>query len=176
MARIHVGDIKARRITGQPGSEDGLIELDIKNHPCLYIIALGRVDNPEHPDYPIPATSSVAFQSRNGEPFYDRFSAWTPPNLRILLTAATQYAYYGDDDTRICVRGMIGRDPTDRLNPIADELPGLDARTYNSLARGGITTLHQLQACSDEDLLAIRNLGARTLKRIRQALTEQASK
>jgi|YelNatPaOPRAMG01_1025707.scaffolds.fasta_scaffold52628_2 DNA-directed RNA polymerase subunit alpha len=50
-----------------------------------------------------------------------------------------------------------------------DEL-GLSTRTHNCLKRGGISTVGQLLEMDEKDLLAIRNLGVKSLNEIRDCL------
>lgn len=45
---------------------------------------------------------------------------------------------------------------------------GLSARAYNCLRRARIDTVEQLQQMTDDDLLRIRNMGARTVEEIRE--------
>ena len=52
-----------------------------------------------------------------------------------------------------------------------DEL-GLSTRTYNCLKRAGLTNVGQILERDDDDLLAIRNLGAKSLEEIKQKLIE----
>ena len=47
---------------------------------------------------------------------------------------------------------------------------GLSARTFNSLARGGITTVGELLEKTDEDLLRLKSFGKKSLEEVRERL------
>lgn len=58
---------------------------------------------------------------------------------------------------------------TDR--PVED-LPNLSLRSYNCLKRAGIQTIGELTEKTEEDMIKIRNLGKKSLKEIKDRLTE----
>jgi|GEM_PF-3823564 len=60
----------------------------------------------------------------------------------------------------------------DETNPETHPLSslGLSVRSYNALARRGVTSIAQLAAMSDEDLFRVRNLGQKSVDEIREAL------
>jgi len=57
------------------------------------------------------------------------------------------------------------------LNKFIDEL-NFSARTYNCLKRENITTLRELLENTEEDLLAIKNFGRKSLNELKDKLTE----
>ncbi len=70
-----------------------------------------------------------------------------------------------------------GRDRiTPHVPPSMTEMPieflELSSRTYNCLKRSQITTVGQLLLMSDDDLLALRNFGQKSLEELREKLAE----
>jgi DNA-directed RNA polymerase subunit alpha len=75
----------------------------------------------------------------------------------------------------------LGKAPVEGEKPSAPAIPpekyempleqlGLSARTFNSLRRSGITKVGELLEKTDEDLLALRSFGQKSLEEVREKL------
>jgi len=62
--------------------------------------------------------------------------------------------------------------PKEAVDLTIDDLD-LSTRTYNALRRSNITKVTQLMAMSDDDLMAIRNFGRRSVEEVQEKLRER---
>ena len=130
---------------------------------------------------PVPRVNYVVEHTRVGQMTdYDRLllEIWTdgtlPPDdalsqaARILTGYATAVARYGRDVSDLGIEEPVApvEDATNR--PI--EVLNLSMRTTNALKRANITTIAQVLAYSDNDLLHLRNFGQKSLVELQEAL------
>ena len=130
---------------------------------------------------PVPRVNYVVEHTRVGQMTdYDRLllEIWTdgtlPPDdalsqaARILTEYATSVARYGRDLSDLGIEEPAApvEDATNR--PI--EVLNLSMRTTNALKRANITTIAQVLAYSDNDLLHLRNFGQKSLVELHEAL------
>lgn len=130
---------------------------------------------------PVPKVNYVVEHTRVGQMTdYDRLllEIWTdgtlPPDdalsqaARILTGYATAVARYGRDvvDLGLEEPAPVVEDDTNR--PI--DVLSLSMRTTNALKRANITTIAQVLAYSNNDLLHLRNFGQKSLVELRDAL------
>lgn len=59
-----------------------------------------------------------------------------------------------------------------KADALIEEL-GLCARIYNSLHRSGVATIEQLAQCTEQELLGMRNMGAKSLREIKSCLAKR---
>ncbi|HEY0071004.1 MAG TPA: DNA-directed RNA polymerase subunit alpha [Chloroflexia bacterium] len=130
---------------------------------------------------PVPRVNFVVEHTRVGQMTdYDRLllEIWTdgtlPPDdalsqaARILTGYATAVARYGRDVSDLGIEEPSAPVEDDTNRPI--EVLNLSMRTTNALKRANITTIAQVLAYSDNDLLHLRNFGQKSLVELRDAL------
>ncbi len=130
---------------------------------------------------PVPRVNYVVEHTRVGQMTdYDRLllEIWTdgtlPPDdalsqaARILTGYATAVARYGRDVSDLGIEEPAAPVEDDRNRPI--EVLNLSMRTTNALKRANITTIAQVLAYSDNDLLHLRNFGQKSLVELQEAL------
>lgn len=130
---------------------------------------------------PVPKVNYVVEHTRVGQMTdYDRLllEIWTdgtlPPDdalsqaARILTGYATAVARYGRDvvDLGLEEPAPVVEDDTNR----SIDVLSLSVRTANALKRANITTIAQVLAYSNNDLLHLRNFGQKSLVELRDAL------
>lgn len=131
---------------------------------------------------PVPRVNYVVEHTRVGQMTdYDRLllEIWTDGTIepddalsqaaQILTQYATSVARYGRDISDLDMEEVTppAEDDTNR----AIEVLNLSMRTTNALKRANISTIAQVLAMSDNDLLHLRNFGQKSLVEIREALT-----
>lgn len=130
---------------------------------------------------PVPRVNYVVEHTRVGQMTdYDRLllEIWTdgtlPPDdalsqaARILTGYATAVARYGRDVSDLGIEEPAAPVEDDTNRPI--EVLQLSMRTTNALKRANITTIAQVLAYSDNDLLHLRNFGQKSLVELQEAL------
>ena len=130
---------------------------------------------------PVPRVNYVVEHTRVGQiTDYDRLllEIWTDGTLEpddalsqaaaILTQYATSVARYGRDQSELDLEEAEppAEDATNRPIEVLD----LSMRTTNALRRANITTIAQVLAMNDSDLLHLRNFGQKSLVEIRDAL------
>ncbi len=131
---------------------------------------------------PVPRVNYVVEHTRVGQMTdYDRLllEIWTDGTLlpddalsqaaRILTGYATAVARYGRDVSDLGIEEPAAPVEDDTNRPI--EVLNLSMRTTNALKRANITTIAQVLAYSDNDLLHLRNFGQKSLVELQEALT-----
>ncbi|HUP27460.1 MAG TPA: DNA-directed RNA polymerase subunit alpha [Chloroflexia bacterium] len=132
---------------------------------------------------PVPRVNYVVEHTRVGQiTDYDRLllEIWTDGSLepddalsqaaQILTQYATSVARYGRDTADLDLEEAAPPVEDDTNRPI--EVLNLSMRTTNALRRANITTIAQVLAMNDNDLLHLRNFGQKSLVEIRDALLE----
>ncbi|HVG00182.1 MAG TPA: DNA-directed RNA polymerase subunit alpha [Chloroflexia bacterium] len=130
---------------------------------------------------PVPRVNFVVEHTRVGQMTdYDRLllEIWTdgtlPPDdalsqaARILTGYATAVARYGRDVSDLGIEEPAAPVEDDTNRPI--EVLSLSMRTTNALKRANITSIAQVLAYSDNDLLHLRNFGQKSLVELQEAL------
>ena len=130
---------------------------------------------------PVPRVNYVVEHTRVGQiTDYDRLmlEIWTDGSInpedalsqaaQILTQYATVVARYGRDTTDVSLEEGIAPAEDDTNRPI--EILMLSMRTTNALRRANITTIAQVLAMTDNDLLHLRNFGSKSLVELRDAL------
>ncbi|HEX8218819.1 MAG TPA: DNA-directed RNA polymerase subunit alpha [Chloroflexia bacterium] len=130
---------------------------------------------------PVPRVNYVVEHTRVGQMTdYDRLllEIWTdgtlPPDdalsqaARILTGYATAVARYGRDVSDLGIEEPAAPVEDDTNRPI--EVLSLSMRTTNALKRANITSIAQVLAYSDNDLLHLRNFGQKSLVELQEAL------
>lgn len=130
---------------------------------------------------PVPRVNYVVEHTRVGQiTDYDRLllEIWTDGTLEpddalaqaaaILTQYATSVARYGRDQSELDLEEAEPPAEDDTNRPI--EVLDLSMRTTNALRRANITTIAQVLAMNDSDLLHLRNFGQKSLVEIREAL------
>lgn len=130
---------------------------------------------------PVPKVNYVVEHTRVGQMTdYDRLllEIWTdgtlPPDdalsqaARILTGYATAVARYGRDVTDLGLEEPPPPVEDETNRPI--EILNLSMRTTNALKRANITSIAQVLAYSDNDLLHLRNFGQKSLVELLEAL------
>jgi len=131
---------------------------------------------------PVPRVNYVVEHTRVGQMTdYDRLllEIWTDGTIepddalsqaaQILTQYATSVARYGRDISDLDIEEVTPPAEDDTNRPI--EVLNLSMRTTNALKRANISTIAQVLAMSDNDLLHLRNFGQKSLVEIREALT-----
>ncbi len=131
---------------------------------------------------PIPRVNYVVEHTRVGQMTdYDRLllEVWTDGTIqpddavsqaaRILTQYATSVATYGRDMADLGIEEPPAPVEDDTNRSI--EVLNLSMRTTNALKRANITTIAQVLSLTDNDLLHLRNFGAKSLDELRDALT-----
>lgn len=131
---------------------------------------------------PVPRVNYVVEHTRVGQMTdYDRLllEIWTDGTIEpddalsqaahILTQYATSVARYGRDISDLDLEEVTPPAEDDTNRPI--EVLSLSMRTTNALKRANISTIAQVLAMSDNDLLHLRNFGQKSLVEIREALT-----
>ena len=131
---------------------------------------------------PVPRVNYLVEHTRVGQMTdYDRLmlEIWTDGTInpddalsraaQILTQYATSVARYGRDASELELEEAVQPEEDDTNRPI--EVLDLSMRTTNALRRANITTIGQVLAMSDSDLLHLRNFGQKSLTEIREALT-----
>jgi DNA-directed RNA polymerase subunit alpha len=130
---------------------------------------------------PIPRVNYLVEHTRVGQMTdYDRLllEIWTDGTLepddalsqaaRILTQYATAVAGYGRDISELGL-DEISPPAEDMTNRPIEDL-NLSMRTTNALKRANISTVAQVLALTDNDLLHLRNFGQKSLVELRDAL------
>lgn len=130
---------------------------------------------------PVPKVNYLVEHTRVGQMTdFDRLllEIWTdgslPPDdalsqaARVLTGYATAVAGYGRDITDLGIEEVAAPAEDDMARPIEDL--NLSMRTTNALKRANLTTLGQVLALNDGDLLHLRNFGQKSLVELREAL------
>lgn len=130
---------------------------------------------------PVPRVNYVVEHTRVGQiTDYDRLllEIWTDGTLEpddalsqaaaILTQYATSVARYGRDQSELDLEEAEPPAEDETNRPI--EVLDLSMRTTNALRRANITTIAQVLAMNDNDLLHLRNFGQKSLVEIREAL------
>ncbi len=130
---------------------------------------------------PVPRVNYVVEHTRVGQMTdYDRLllEIWTDGTIepddalsqaaQILTQYATSVARYGRDISDLDLEEVAPPTEDDTNRPI--EVLNLSMRTTNALKRANISTIAQVLAMSDNDLLHLRNFGQKSLVEIREAL------
>ncbi len=131
---------------------------------------------------PVPKVNYVVEHTRVGQMTdYDRLllEIWTdgtvPPDdalsqaARILTGYATAVARYGRDGDDLGIEDVAPPVEDDTNRPI--EILSLSMRTTNALKRANITTIAQVLAYNDNDLLHLRNFGQKSLVELKEAMS-----
>lgn len=74
-----------------------------------------------------------------------------------------------EDDTLVSIFGQPEDQGPSPLDTPIEELD-LTVRSYNCLKRQGVNTIGQLTECSEQDLLNIRNFGAKSIEEVKDKL------
>ena len=130
---------------------------------------------------PVPRVNYVVEHTRVGMMTdYDRLmmEIWTDGTIdpedalsqaaQILTQYATAVARYGRDVDELALEEAAP--PEDDGTNRAIEVLNLSMRTTNALRRANITTIAQVLAMSDNDLLHLRNFGQKSLVELREVL------
>lgn len=130
---------------------------------------------------PIPRVNYIVEHTRVGQMTdYDRLllEIWTDGTIepddavsqaaRILTQYATAVAGYGRDFADLGIEEAVASVEDDTNRSI--EVLSLSMRTTNALKRANITTIGQILSLSDNDLLHLRNFGAKSLDELKDAL------
>jgi DNA-directed RNA polymerase subunit alpha len=133
---------------------------------------------------PVPRVNYVVEHTRVGQMTdYDRLllDIWTDGTIepddalsqaaQILTQYATAVARYGRDSSELDLE-EAGPPEEDNTNRPIEDL-NLSMRTTNALRRANITTIAQVLAMNDNDLLHLRNFGQKSLYELRDALAAQ---
>lgn len=139
---------------------------------------------------PIPRVNYVVENTRiGGMTDYDRLilEIWTDGTIKpgdALSHAAQVLSQYSQtiagfsrpDQPLELGGGAAAALPTDGISPDVYDAPiedlELTTRTYNCLKRADITKIGQLLQMDEKDLLAVRNLGSKSIEEIREKLVE----
>ncbi|MEO6458758.1 MAG: DNA-directed RNA polymerase subunit alpha [Chloroflexia bacterium] len=130
---------------------------------------------------PVPRVNYIVEHTRVGQiTDYDRLllEIWTDGTMEpddalsqaaaILTQYATSVARYGRDQSELDLEEAEPPAEDDTNRPI--EVLDLSMRTTNALRRANITTIAQVLAMNDSDLLHLRNFGQKSLVEIQDAL------
>jgi DNA-directed RNA polymerase subunit alpha len=130
---------------------------------------------------PVPRVNYVVEHTRVGQMTdYDRLmlEIWTDGSIhpedalsqaaQVLTGYATAVARYGRDMADLTLEDGTAPAEDDTNRPI--EILMLSMRTTNALRRANITTIAQVLAMTDNDLLHLRNFGQKSLVELRDAL------
>lgn len=130
---------------------------------------------------PVPRVNYVVEHTRVGMMTdYDRLmmEIWTDGTIepedalsqaaQILTQYATAVARYGRDVDELALEEAVPPEDDGTSRPI--EVLNLSMRTTNALRRANITTIGQVLAMSDNDLLHLRNFGTKSLVELREVL------
>lgn len=130
---------------------------------------------------PVPRVNYVVEHTRVGMMTdYDRLMVeiWTDGTIepedalsqaaQILTQYATAVARYGRDVDELALEEAAPPEDDGTNRPI--EVLNLSMRTTNALRRANITTIAQVLAMSDNDLLHLRNFGQKSLVELREVL------
>jgi DNA-directed RNA polymerase subunit alpha len=130
---------------------------------------------------PVPRVNYVVEHTRVGQMTdYDRLmlEIWTDGSIhpedalsqaaQILTQYATVVARYGRDIADFALDETAAPAEDDTNRPI--EILMLSMRTTNALRRANITTIAQVLAMTDNDLMHLRNFGQKSLVELRDAL------
>jgi DNA-directed RNA polymerase subunit alpha len=130
---------------------------------------------------PVPRVNYVVEHTRVGMMTdYDRLmmEIWTDGTIepedalsqaaQILTQYATAVARYGRDVDDLALEEAAPPEDDGTSRPI--EVLNLSMRTTNALRRANITTIGQVLAMSDNDLLHLRNFGTKSLVELREVL------
>ena len=130
---------------------------------------------------PVPRVNYIVEHTRVGQMTdFDRLmlEIWTDGSIhpedalskaaQILTQYATVVARYGRDMADLALEEGVAPVEDDTNRPI--EILMLSMRTTNALRRANITTIAQVLAMTDNDLLHLRNFGQKSLVELRDAL------
>lgn len=80
------------------------------------------------------------------------------------------YLIYGLEKGKMVIAEEQAAAKETRLDGGTIDVLNLSVRSYNCLRRAGIDTVEQLAQCNDEDLARLRNLGAKSLREIKDRI------